>query len=214
MRVYFVRHAESEANVQDIFSSLDPEVYPLTETGRQQAAEVAQRFEAEGVRFDHIYTSDLLRARQTAEIIAARQPVDIREMTPLLREHDSGMEEQRGPETWDALNKLIMQWFVEGNAEARINNGESLLEFRERVMAFISTVAERHGASEETLLIVSHAGVLMTIMPFLLENVDLAFIRDNDLENAAVIIVDYKDTKWYGIKWQDVNLNQHGENKQ
>jgi len=211
MRVYFVRHAESEANAQDIFSSLDPEVYPLTAIGRAQAEAVAQRFETEGVRFDHIYASDLLRARQTAEIIAARQPVDIREITPLLREHDSGMEEQRGEEAWEALNKLIMQWFVEGNPEARINDGENLLEFRSRVMQFIDVVVERHGAGKETILIVSHAGVLMTIMPFLLENVDLAFIRDNDLENAAVIVADYRDTKWYGVRWQGVKLNQQGD---
>jgi broad specificity phosphatase PhoE len=183
----------------------------LTSTGREQAEAVAQRFQAVGVHFDHIYTSDLLRTRQTAEIIAAHQPIGVSEITPMLREHDSGMEEQRGQEAWDALNKLIMQWFVEGDAEARINDGENLLEFRGRVMEFIDLVAERHGTSDDTILIVSHAGVLMTVMPFLLENVDLVFIRDNELENAAVIVAEYNGSKWYGIKWQDVNLNQPGE---
>ncbi len=62
-----IRHGESIANVKKIISH-DNEAFPLTEKGMKQAQIVGE--ELSGIKIEKIYTSPVLRARQTAEIIS------------------------------------------------------------------------------------------------------------------------------------------------
>jgi broad specificity phosphatase PhoE len=64
----FLRHGESEGNLKVILQGQTNS--PLTERGRQQARQVAERWQAAGVQFDVIITSPLERTRETAEIVA------------------------------------------------------------------------------------------------------------------------------------------------
>jgi phosphohistidine phosphatase len=64
MRVYLVRHAEAEPGEPD-------ELRTLTTHGRRQAQELAERFARRGIRPEAVLSSPLLRARQTADAIAA-----------------------------------------------------------------------------------------------------------------------------------------------
>jgi broad specificity phosphatase PhoE len=67
-RVYIVRHGETDYNATGRWQgALD---ISLNELGRQQAAHLAQYLQAQSETIDCVYTSDLTRARQTAEIIA------------------------------------------------------------------------------------------------------------------------------------------------
>jgi phosphohistidine phosphatase len=68
MRVYLVRHAEAEPGEPD-------ELRALTAHGRWQAKEVGERFVRHDIRPEAIVSSPLLRARQTAEAIAAEAGV-------------------------------------------------------------------------------------------------------------------------------------------
>src|SRR4029077_4428252 len=72
--LYLVRHGENPANITKEFSyhAVD---YPLTPKGVLQAEQTAEYFSSRGV--DAIYTSPLLRARQTAEILARRIAVSV-----------------------------------------------------------------------------------------------------------------------------------------
>ena len=76
MRLYFARHGESEANTTGVFSNRPPG-HALTAAGREQAQGLADRLRAEGIA--QIYSSPLLRAQQTAEILAATvgAPVEV-----------------------------------------------------------------------------------------------------------------------------------------
>jgi phosphohistidine phosphatase len=64
MRVYLVRHAEAEPGEPD-------ELRTLTPHGRRQAQELAKRFARRGILPEVVLSSPLLRARQTADAIAA-----------------------------------------------------------------------------------------------------------------------------------------------
>jgi phosphohistidine phosphatase len=64
MRIYLVRHAEAEPGEPD-------ELRTLTQQGRRQAQELAKRFARRGIRPEAVLSSPLLRARQTADAIAA-----------------------------------------------------------------------------------------------------------------------------------------------
>jgi broad specificity phosphatase PhoE len=86
-KLVFVRHGESEKNVQRIKSStLDK--WPLTEKGREHAKNVANRLKEMG-QFDILLSSPILRARQTAEIISNKLNLPII-YEELLKEYEYG----------------------------------------------------------------------------------------------------------------------------
>jgi len=68
-KYYILRHGEAVSNVRSVVSS-SPEKFenPLTDKGKRQIIQVAQKLKGKGI--DLIFSSDLLRAKQTAEIIA------------------------------------------------------------------------------------------------------------------------------------------------
>jgi broad specificity phosphatase PhoE len=83
----FVRHGESVGNVESRWQGQSD--YVLTERGRAQARALAQRWKSEGVKFNLIISSPLLRAKETAEILgtALNAPV---ELDPILMERHIG----------------------------------------------------------------------------------------------------------------------------
>ena len=70
MEVYFLRHGETSWNRAKILQGSIPYT-DLTRKGVRMAEETAKGMLAAGIRFDRIYTSPYLRARHTAEILAA-----------------------------------------------------------------------------------------------------------------------------------------------
>jgi broad specificity phosphatase PhoE len=85
--ITFLRHGESAGNVEGYFQGQSD--YPLSENGRRQAQILATRWKEEGVSFDKIICSPLLRAKQTVEIINADQQSPI-EFDPFWIERDNG----------------------------------------------------------------------------------------------------------------------------
>ena len=65
--ILFIRHGESESNVRHVISH-DPETFPLTEKGVEQSKLVGNGLKS--LNLDAIYSSPILRCRQTAQIIA------------------------------------------------------------------------------------------------------------------------------------------------
>lgn len=70
MNIYVVRHGQDEDNAAGLLNGLRDR--PLTAIGLSQAAEAAENIAATGIVFDAVYTSPLVRAKKTAEIITAR----------------------------------------------------------------------------------------------------------------------------------------------
>jgi len=83
----FLRHGESVGNAQLRWQGQSD--YPLTEKGRAQALALAERWKLESKKFDLVIASPLVRARETAEIVAAALDVKV-ELDPSLMERDSG----------------------------------------------------------------------------------------------------------------------------
>lgn len=134
-----IRHGETPWNVEGRYQGqLDP---PLTERGRQQAREAARRLAPIG--FDVIYSSDLARARQTAEALADVTGLRIH-VEPRLREINQGewqgvlIDEIRArwPAALDGWERDPWQYHPPG--------GERLEEVQARVFAAIDEIAARH----------------------------------------------------------------------
>jgi len=68
MHLYFIRHGESTYNQQDLMTGRQDA--PLTDLGREQARIAGRAMAARGLKIDHIMTSTLMRAHDTANLIA------------------------------------------------------------------------------------------------------------------------------------------------
>ena len=103
--LYLVHHAESEVNAQlGVSAQYGLGGSPLTERGRQQAADLARRLRQ--LPIARVYASDLVRAHQTARILAPDQPIST---SPLLRERSVRDPASTEPETdAEAVARLTM----------------------------------------------------------------------------------------------------------
>lgn len=90
-RLFLVRHGESEVNIQPDLMGQDPDT-PLTEKGRQQAEALGKSFR--NYAFDYVYSSDYVRAHDTAKIVCAQPKVTMAYVQPVLvpelREYSAG----------------------------------------------------------------------------------------------------------------------------
>lgn len=85
--ITFLRHGESVGNAESRWQGQAD--FPLTDRGREQAQALAERWKREKMKFDFVISSPLSRARETAEIIAAKLGLMV-EFEPLWLERDNG----------------------------------------------------------------------------------------------------------------------------
>jgi probable phosphoglycerate mutase len=119
----------------------------LNELGRSQARALAE--ELADVELDAVYASDLGRARETAEIVAASKSLEVR-IDPGLRERSFG--------SWEGLTRDEVDRRF-GDLEH--HDGETDDVIRERVLAAVHRIVETHPG--EQVLVVSHGGALSAL---------------------------------------------------
>ena len=121
----------------------------------EQAQALAESLAAEPI--GELWSSDLRRALETAEPLAARLGLDIR-VSPALRERSFGVNEGRFDAEVEAeLGRAITAW---PGPDERHPEGESVRELYERVAAFLDTLLEESPA-EEIALVTSGGPVRM-----------------------------------------------------
>lgn len=149
MSLVFVRHGETALNVG---RTLQPADTPLSDRGRAQAAAVAARLASMPVTA--VLSSDLPRARATAEAIAAATGRPLA-TTPLLQERNFGDLRGRPYDTL-GFDPLAMTDAPPG--------GESLAAFHARVAEAFAEVLRRQAAAGGLLVVVSHGLVIHRIV--------------------------------------------------
>ena len=187
MRLYFVRHGQSEANVQSVISNRDVP-HPLTELGRQQAVQLARAMAA--VPVNHIYSSPLLRARQTAEVLSAalRAPVEIADA---LREFDCGVAEGRSDdEAWSLHRRVTGDWLGRGELSSRIEGGESFKDIQARFVPFVERLVQERRGSRANVILLGHGGVFSAMLPLVLANIDAAFVGSHPIVNTGAVVAE------------------------
>jgi alpha-ribazole phosphatase/probable phosphoglycerate mutase len=150
-----VRHAQTDM-AGTYCGHSDP---PLNQAGRDQVRALLESLAHES--FDAVYTSDLLRARQTAT--AAAEFFDVPCLAlPGLREIDFGAWEGR---TWSQVEEqdpgFAARWLSEFPA-LPAPGGESFSAFESRVLSALDEILTQQ--QHARVLIVSHAGVMRTIL--------------------------------------------------
>jgi 2,3-bisphosphoglycerate-dependent phosphoglycerate mutase len=163
--IYLARHGETDWNAQERWQGQADT--SLNERGRAQARELAARLA--DIPFAAVYSSDLSRARETAEIVVDGRELSVR-TDPRLREIDVG--------SWQGLTNAE----VDGRERT---GGETLEAFRERVLAALATIAAAHGAAD--VLVVAHGGCVRTVQRHLLGE------PLPTLDNCAVYLVSLEE---------------------
>lgn len=161
MRLWLVRHGETEANVAGLYSGHAPT--PLTERGIAQAQTLGTLLR--NVPIDNVLCSELERARHTTQLILAEREVPVRNM-PELNEMFFGdweMRHHRDLAREDAENYAV--WCNDWQ-NATPTNGEGFQAFSQRVERFIAQLADYKAC--QNLLVVSHQGVLSVLIARLL----------------------------------------------
>lgn len=187
MRVFIVRHGESEANLKNIFGTDSP----LTENGKEQASMLASRLRLENI--DAIISSPMTRALATAKIIAKFHP-----RTPFLIE-EFIKEIYFGD--WEGLSweKIIQNYnqavYMSAHEEytLKVHNGESLEERVEKLIPIVAKwkkiyknktiLLSTHGYSSKAVLIAFGVAIFDTGMQLQrFKNTSLTIIHpfDND----------------------------------
>lgn len=195
MKLYFVRHGESEANVLKVISNRGLK-HGLTARGRQQTAELAESLRGAGAR--RIFSSPLLRAIQTAEILSDALGIDY-VVTDALSEFDCGIAEGRSdPEAWELHRRLMEEWLEGGNRAARIEQGESFFDIQGRFVPFIEQLVEEQEEPGDSVL-VGHGGLYLCMLPAVLWNVGAEDALP--FPNAAYVLAEARPEGLSCLEW-------------
>lgn len=189
-RVFLVRHGETDWNAElRVMGQLD---IPLNERGRAQARLTADLLARE--QFAAIYSSDLVRAVETAQIIATPHRLDVLRV-PELREASYGLWE--GLTRDEVLKKFPHEYQMRRTDPENFRpcGGESRTELYTRASKIFSDLVARH--PNQKILIVSHGGTIRAILRFVLGlgpgNGHFA------VDNCGITIIDREDNDSYEV---------------
>ena len=199
MRLYITRHGESEANALKIISNRDLP-HALTDTGRIQTASLAEKLR--GKPISRIYTSPILRAKQTAEILSLSLGVPM-ECVDALREPDCGVLEGRGDaEAWVEHNFWKEEWFHGRALNRGPHGGETCKEVCKRLGKFVKNLVTYYRDTESELLLVTHGALILYGLPGLLAGVSHQFILEHGIGNTVLITSVLQDGKLACLNWE------------
>lgn len=155
--IILIRHGETEWNSQQRMQGHSNS--DLSSVGQAQIQALGQWMKI--VPFDHIYSSDSLRAKQTAEAITQfsghELKIDLR-----LREKNLGVFEGLTSEEARERHPEVFRLFKTAGSKYVIDEGESTQQLQDRALEIVDEIRIKH--PEERLLLVTHGGFIRVVM--------------------------------------------------
>ncbi len=183
--IYFIRHGETKWNtIGKIQGWKDSRLTDLGINQANKAAEYLNKYESTNI--DIIYSSDLSRAYDTAEIINNKLKLDIIE-SELLRENSFGIWEGKTKEDILEFDSKGYENWLRIPEESSIEDGETLDELRKRVKKFLDSIVDY-----ENILIVSHS-VTIKMLILVLLNMDNKHFKNLSMNNTGISKIEVKD---------------------
>ncbi|MEN9328218.1 MAG: hypothetical protein RI947_1026 [Candidatus Parcubacteria bacterium] len=201
MKLYLIRHGESVNNASKLHQGSTP---PLSKRGEKQAEFVAERFR--NIPVDVIFSSDYVRARQTAEKIAGVVQKQI-QFTELLREVKRPTEIE-GKHIYDPHVMRVKQQ-IQSNwhkAEWHYGDEENFVDFRTRAEAFIAMIEQR---TERTIVAVSHGLFMRMLVSWvclresLTDDIFHRIMKSFKTSNTGITVCEYGEGGWKLDTWND-----------
>ena len=188
MKLYMIRHGQSAANAQHLHAGWAQ--VPLTEQG------IAQAYTAgcllEGIPFDSIYVSDLLRAQQTLTVAL---PGAAGITTPLLREINVG--DLAGKTAGECL-KIYGKQYLDNKAAHNFipYGGEDDAMHLDRIRRFATRLEQNEQANVAAFC---HEGSIQCMLDLVMGQRHCR--KDYPLDNGAVSIFEFTAGRWILLAW-------------
>lgn len=195
-QVIIVRHGQTEWNIANVRQGhLDSE---LTDIGIAQAKALAQRLLSE--RFSALYSSDLGRAVQTAQIIADVTGHEVITEARLRERHlgifqglNSDEMKEKYPEEYNLHRTLGPDYVIPG--------GESVRQQVARNIAYLNEIGAKHAG--ETIVVITHGGVLSGLFRHTF-SIPFEAPRRFEFTNAGLNVFIYEQGSWFLQTWGDL----------
>lgn len=188
MKLYMIRHGQSEANVKVVYSGQHQ--VPLTAQGEEEARQASKMLK--GLEFDKVYSSDLIRAIRTQELAYPAEDV---ERLEILREMDVGeLVGKNAEECFAIWGEPYLADRVRANYAPY--GGEDRAMIYARAKKFLEML---EACPYERVLAFSHNGFICSVMQIAtgLGPEGGGFFT----KNCALSIFEYKDGKWRVETW-------------
>ena len=177
--ILLARHGETDWNAQRRVQGHSDT--PLNDRGREQARNLAGELADE--RIDAVYSSDLLRAHETARIVADQRALGVTAIRDLRERHFG---------TWEGLtDEEIFTRYPEVLDGGPWGDAETQDEMAERVLGALLRIAESH--PEQRILVVSHGGPLRRVLAH------CGVPSNGPIDNCHVVRVEVVDGTLRGI---------------
>ncbi len=186
MKVFFVRHGQSMANLEKVYSGQHD--FLLTDLGKQQADAIRPFMEK--IPFDKVFTSDLTRVIQTQQHALPNAEVALR--SPLIREIDAGSITGTPIGSSPTVNE-------EGEKDYSPYGGEKASDVCARLKKFLEENVEPY--DYKNVAIFAHHGILIAMLSLAVGKV----INSADVlvKNCGIAIFEYKDGNWVLLSWNN-----------
>lgn len=185
---YIVRHGETEWNALSKIQGQSD--IPLNASGKTQAKKRAN--ELKHVKFDMAFSSDLLRAKETAEIIALEHNLAVK-TTQLLRERNYGEFEGAHFDSMKTHQKLMDTLDHNERYKHKITqNVESDEEIATRLLTFLRETAVAYPG--KTILVASHGAIMRMIMLHLGE---ISYEKMKWFKNLGYVVLETDGVDFY-----------------
>ncbi|HEY6020083.1 MAG TPA: histidine phosphatase family protein [Candidatus Paceibacterota bacterium] len=194
-RICFIRHGETAWNAEKRIQGQTD--IPLNEHGRDQARMMAAN--AAQYAFSAICSSDLQRAVETAQCLAAGRGLNVH-TTPLLRERHFGEFQGLTGAEAAARDPAAYARYKARDLDYDFATGESLQQLATRVQAAVAQLLAQYPG--QTIAVVCHAGVL-DVLYRLATNRPLHTPRNFDLPNCALNWFRFDAQGWHLEAWDD-----------
>ncbi|MGN0298952.1 MAG: histidine phosphatase family protein [Lachnospiraceae bacterium] len=189
MKIYLVRHGRQDSALCNVD-------VPMSAEGHEQVRLLGERIQSWGIEV--IYSSDLIRARETAQELQKYIPVEIQERENLKEINFGELTGKTDEENWEKYKfffekKKKMQWDLE------YPGGENNEEVFKRGMPVLQEIVE---SGYDTVLVVTHGGFIRALLCGILQ---LPFSRAYQIgkimENSSITELNYnRETKQFSVE--------------
>ncbi len=200
-KIYFTRHGETEDNVISRLSTLPPGP-SLTQHGRDQAEELKKNLA--DLKISKIYSSPLIRAVETSEIINQKYNVEIvrdKRLSELLVGDKEGRNDDK---VFEELDVVWKEWSLNNNLSVEAgHNGETAEHVLLRGGEFLDELIR---SDEDDVLIVAHSGILELLLGHKCCNLEPIFCYENWFRNCQIVETEVCGNNIFCTKWGDMEM--------
>lgn len=213
--IYFVRHGETYLNYYGRMQGWSNA--PLTDHGKDDVRRCGRGLK--DVRFNAVYTSDLMRTQETASLILEENgqigSLYMNQLPEFREVFFGSMEGMYGSEAYEKVRDYLgyeskKELFQNTDVPERMDafraidpegHAEDFMMFWSRVEQGLIKLIDKHRDTGETILLVAHGGTIR----YILENLIPELRRPKALLNASVSVARYEDGLYHLEKYNDVS---------